>query len=248
MFTQSENPQGIGTNMIKTTISKFAATMLILALMFLGGISSFGAPVYFDFGDSTNSAVETGWTGFEVDYGGEAVPISQASSGVTVTVTSASNTPLGRDRSTPFVHTTGGSFSLFDVYRDFVIRPTGLTISGLTIGTDYTVEFIMFDDDETTETVTQTVTDTTGGGSNVLGNISWNASTQLSSDSDQRVVGSGLFADGSGNMTFTISAVGNGGNPLINGLVLYETTIPEPASMILLALGGLAVFRRRANA
>jgi len=54
----------------------------------------------------------------------------------------------------------------------------------------------------------------------------------------------GLIMDSSGNLYGTTSLGGNGGAPLTYGTV-FEVVVPEPASTSLLAIGSLALLRRR---
>lgn len=219
-------------NLLTTTLSA-------LAVACVGTADA--APIEFDVGLNTADN-PIGWTALDATFGSAGASVSATDSGVTVQVNVGNSQTdlIARQRT---LDKAGVGVTLDNMFNDFIIRVGGVDITGLTPNGEYNISFIMYDDDEPNETLVQTVTNTTGGGSVGLGNVSWDVNTQLTSDTDQRLVASSLFADGTGKLTFDITAVGNGGNALLNGVIVEA--VPEPTSLALLGLGGLCVLRRR---
>lgn len=222
--------------MFKSTALLTAAAM---SAALVGTVDA--APIEFDVGlDTANNP--TSWTALDATFAGSGASVSATDSGVTVQINvgNSQTNLIARQRT---LDKAGVGVTLDEMFDDFVIRVGGVDITGLIENGLYKITFIMYDDDELTETVVQTVTNTTGGGSVNLGDVSWNVDTTLTSDTDQRLVASNLQADGTGKLTFGITAAGNGGNALINGVIVEA--VPEPTSLALLGLGGLCLMRRR---
>ena len=84
--------------------------------------------------------------------------------------------------------------------------------------------------------------------------VTGNAIFGPSAISRPTTVTNGLFhaflnvgTNGSGNILISATD-GNGVNPIINGILIQAISIPEPATMSLLALAGAAMLRRRRTA
>lgn len=199
----------------------------------------------FDFGGSDgNDLHQSGWTIFELGNS-VASPQTSPADGVTgwdVTLVGPGNIG-GRDRD-PFAATTGGTFTLDDVYLDFIVSWEFLTVGNLDPAGIYDVQFIMFDDNNSGDGRTQTVFNITDGANDDLGTSDGpgigGANASLLSDLDFSVVGTGLSPDASGDLAFRFANSTTGNRSLINGLVITRTNpIPEPTSVVLIGLGGL---------
>jgi hypothetical protein len=223
------------------------AALVVVAM--IAGTASQAATVTFDLGETNNNMVEAGTIEVGAAFGGSSSPVSVTDfgSGYTIDVLVGNNQTLmlGRTRT---LDKTGGTFTLDDLYADFIIRVGGIELSNLLPNTAYDIEFIMYDDDEPNETVVQTVTNTTDGASDVIGQVSWDVNTQLLSNDAQRLLAAEVVSDGLGQLTFTLSGVGNGGNVLVNGVTVTQA-IPEPSALVLMGLAASALVfcsRRRA--
>lgn len=175
-----------------------------------------------DFG-SAPSGVEPGFVG-QTSY---SATHSTAAGDVTVDIAGG---PQG------FYVSVGGGTNpaLFD---DFIFDNSGpftmtLSGSGIAASTDYDMTFWCYYSAQARNTTITAVSGTTG---TTLGPIAFvNPTTSLSDNA-----ASGTFtSDSSGNLTFSLGA----GRPAING---FNITVPEPATMALLGMGGLMMLRRR---
>ncbi len=216
------------------------------------------ATVMFDFGVSNDSGAfqQAGWTQFELSTGSNAAPITSspdAVEGWSVTLTPAggSGNIGGRNRDNGtgmFDATTGGTFTLDNVYIDFIVSWEKLSINNLDPSKTYDVQLIMFDDN-VTDGRTQSVTNTTGGASDFLGTTAGPGTGSggvLDSDLVYSVFGTGLSPDGSGVLEFTYTNSATGDRAITNGLIITE--VPEPASLGVLSLGASLLLLRRRRA
>ena len=159
------------------------------------------------------------------------------------------NPITSQDRATPVDHETGtnAGFTYGEVYRDFVFPNTsgsamGIELSGLAASTTYTIKFYAYDQNATRPA---TFTNLTGGASTVLGTIN---NPQLvfttATSNDVYSLSANVTTDAQGRLL--IAETNPGGLPILNALQL--STVPEPASLVALVAGGVALARRRRRA
>lgn len=224
---------------------------LLVITLTLGGLVSVtnAQTAMFDLGVAEDGGLheQAGWTLIDRLTGGNGPGVEVIDAGTGWGLEIGDGGGFARDRGSLTV-TPGGTFTLDDVYVDFVIGFNNLTVGNLDPNQQYDVQFIMYDDNATGGTAgsTQTVTNTTGGASDLLGvgdGVGLGDSL-LTSNLDFSVFGSSLTPDANGNLTFEIiNDTLNNGVAILNGLVV--TQVPEPASMMLLGLGSLLWSRRR---
>jgi hypothetical protein len=201
-------------------LKSYLALPLAIALT---ATSSNAALLSVDFGSLTK--VETGFVG-------------QDSLNATHSTTAGNITVNISGQQGLFNFASGGTNA--DLFDDFYFKNGGamtLTLSGpgISASTDYDLTFWAFYGAEARNTTIAGASGTTG---TTLGPIAFDNPPTSLSDNDA----SGTFtSDGSGNLTFTIGGTNN--RPALNGFTL--TAIPEPSAATLLALGGLALIRRR---
>ncbi|QDS98160.1 hypothetical protein HG15A2_14330 [Adhaeretor mobilis] len=202
----------------------------------------------YDFGRSDDNAAyeQSGWTLFELDRNGPPSPQTSetdASTGWAVTLETADPDDInGRNRD-PLDAVTGGTFTLDDVYVDFLVGWETLSINNLDPTKQYDVQLIMFDDNQD-DGRTQTVSNITDGVSDLLGTSPGpGGGSSLMSDLDYSIFGIGLSPDGNGDLTFLFANSDTVNKSLVNGLIV--TQVPEPTSIVLLGLGGTLIFLAR---
>lgn len=209
-----------------------------------------------DFG-VTNSAVETGYSGFGITSGTLAGPSTKSYTGIsnlyttgTVAVTlAAGNTTTAtgnltaRDRGTP--STNSGTFTYSDIYRDFINPSAGgnLTIglTGLNANTQYTLTLYAYDNSNSR---TMTYTDYTTGSAGASGTITWTAGYTFGSTTSNDVFSTTLTLTSDATGSLVIRGTSNSGGAIINGLQL--SAVPEPSTVALcFVAAGIVVLRAR---
>jgi len=181
-------------------------------------------------GNGGASLPQTGWTNLEIvtDTVGTASVTSVSGITLDLTVNGANTEFVTRNRA-PEVN-VGGSVTLNDVYMDFFLRVGTVELSGLVAGQAYDVDFLVWDDNQG-GIVTQTITHTTGtvggtmGGPLIYGHGQVGGDT-LASDTDSRISGTSLVADGTGKLTFSFAATGSNTNALLNGVTITALDVP----------------------
>ena len=189
-----------------------------------------------------------------VDFGTGGSPVEagfvqQSSTSVTHTTLAGDLTVAISDQQGNFDRGVTGGTNL-DMYRDFYFKNGSvgggtagtmvLTLSGpaLSANTDYNLTFYAYDSGDPVHATSFTGTSGTTG---AVGPIT-NKGTG-NPDTLDEYAGTGLFtSDGSGMLTFAITDSSD--RPRINGFSI-SAAVPEPASIALLALGGLLLLRRR---
>ncbi|WP_145059112.1 hypothetical protein [Adhaeretor mobilis] len=196
----------------------------------------FAQTASFDFGrdEEPTAFQQVGWTQFEVEpspVNGSRTSPPDATTGWTVTGNPneyfTPNAPRNRD---PLLATQGGTFTLADVYVDFLTGQESLAIVDLTPGETYDVQFIMYDADGS-DGRTQTVFDVTNGANDLLGTSTGpGGGLSLNSDLDFSVVGTGLSPDSNGELHFLFENSETGNRSLVNGVVVTGVTSLQTSS------------------
>lgn len=234
----------------------FNKNLLIAGLAATIAVPAAAAPFQFDV-DGDGDPTQAGFASItDANSGAVDGTLQGTDDGVTVTITGFASS-AGRDRgtaaSTPGADNNDnnvpeGTFSA--LYRDFYFAGNGVTVtvnlSGLDASTEYFVTAFSYD------------SGAFGGGTpvnqdflvgtDIVGNIAYSGdlSSGLGPDPDTNALTDNsttfsITTDGSGNATFTTVSSGGQGARL-NGLIV---DVPEPSSLALLSLGGLAMLRRR---
>lgn len=184
----------------------------------------------FDFGVANDEGAheQAGWTLYDRLTNGNMSIGEVLDPGTGWGVTLNGGGGFARDRG-ELAQQPGGSFTLADVYVDFVIGFKNLTISTLDPNELYDIQFIMYDDNATGSTAgsTQTVTNITGGANDLIGigdGVGLGESV-LMSDFDFSVLAGSLSPDANGDLSFEIvNDTLNNSVSLINGLIIEELT------------------------
>ena len=218
--------------------------LLAVACVAIAGQRSSAAPILnVDFGASS-SPVETGFQAFGIATGSVTGPVTKTLGGYDVTVAvgttlTGTGTLTARDRAAPAADS--GAFTYSALYRDF-INPTttsamSIGVAGLTGNTQYKIGLYAYDN---SNTKTITFTDYTTGAAGNSGQVPFTAGATFTSN-DQFATFFNATTNSAGNLVFR--ATSNSGGALISGLVI--DSVPEPASIGLMSLAALALYRRR---
>jgi len=235
--------------------ARLATLLLAVASATAMGVSAVhAAPVLnLDFGPTGHVQSTNNFQGFSITGSSGSAsysPITTGSSSGTIVVGVAGVTNI-LDRGTG-AHGTATALSgpYADFYRDWIGHANGssaMTISGLNATTDYILTIHAFDSQHATTPTngSATITDTTIGG---LGNSATATYYTGSDPSGGLGISAGatpavlnVRSDANGGLSFALSGGGN----RINGFEL--ASVPEPASLGLLGLGGLMMLKRRSR-
>jgi hypothetical protein len=185
----------------------------------------------FDLGRSDDSGLfqQSGWSQFEIPTTANSVETSapDPSTGWSLQIgspTTEFESLLGRSRD-PLDAAVSGTFTLDDVYIDFITGVDSLEINGLNPSKTYDVQLIMYDDDGSPGR-TQTVTNITAGASDVLGTTPGPGSpaANLTSDLDFSVFGFALSPDANGRLILDFENSATIDRSLISGVIITELT------------------------
>ncbi|MDQ8193512.1 hypothetical protein QEH59_03690 [Coraliomargarita sp. SDUM461004] len=220
-------------------------TLLLTSVSLLAATYTQAQTAFFDFGRSdgeNKSLIQAGTTGFEAPYNAVAgvneLSVT-SSSGITLTLYDDAAF-IGRNRWN-YSPTPGSDLTWDETFIDFIGGIDKIKVSGLAANTEYSFQFIAFDDDSSSSR-TISFAETTGGANNALGSVTYNAGDQVNSNSDFSVF-SNLTSNASGDIYVDLTS--SSGTPLLSGLII----IPEPQTSALLigSLTGLSAlaFRRK---
>jgi hypothetical protein len=189
----------------------------------------------------------------KVDFNSASSPTESGFQPMTTASTNFASTPLGTvtvaitgheaffDRGGP---ADSGAFTYGDLYRDFVYRNNGaftVNISGLTTTPHFELRLYGFDyDNEPSGVHTNTYTPISGTGGAAAQSFYTTGVTP--SFNEQASVLVDWITNPSGEIVFTVSDTAGSGFSRLNG---FELSIPEPSVALLLACGGLILWRRR---
>ncbi len=144
---------------------------------------------------------------------------------ITLTRTDGDGAPLagGRNRD-PFDATLGGSFTLDNVYIDFIVGFEFLAINNLDPAKAYDVRLIMFDDNAN-DGRTQSVFNATAGADDFLGTSDGpgvGAAGVLDNDQAYSILATGLSPDATGVLNFRYENTSTGVRSITNGVIVTE--------------------------
>lgn len=133
--------------------------------------------------------------------------------------------------------------SLFSTDRYDAGVPINVTLSGFASNTEYALTFYSYTSDGYSADPMTVDYTKTGVPGTILGTITWNPSVAPTASNPDSTTFN-MTSDGSGQLFISAKAqASNGVGVRLNGFTVSE--VPEPTSVALLGLGGLAMLRRR---